>query len=53
MTIPIAAGAFVTFELGRVGTRFSLGLGVAVTGAIASNDTTAIGAGSLLTISYV
>lgn len=53
MTIPVTAGAFVTFELGRTGTRFATGLGVAVTGALASTDTTAITAGSLLTISYI
>ena len=52
-TIPVAANSFISYEMGRLGLRFSLGIACAITGAIASNDTTAIGAGSLLTISYV
>ena len=52
-TIPIPATSFYTCELGRVGLRFATGIGYAITGAITTADTTAITAGSLLTISYI
>lgn len=53
VVISIAANSFYTAELGRAGLRFSAGIAYAITGAIGFTDTTAIAAGSLLTISYI
>ena len=53
MTIPVAANSFVTYEFGRLGARFATGIAYAVTGAITTADTTAVLAGSLITIDYV
>lgn len=44
LVIPIAANSIVMFEFGRLGQRFSLGIALAITGAIGDTDTTAIGA---------
>ena len=51
--IPIAANSFQAIEFGRLGARFATGIAYAVTGAITTADTTAVLAGSLITIDYV
>lgn len=53
MTIPVVANSFQAIEFGRLGARFSTGIAYAVTGAITTADTTAVLAGSLITIDYV
>ena len=44
LVIPVAASASVVYEFGRLGQRFAAGIGLAITGAMADTDTTAIGA---------
>lgn len=53
MTIPVAAGAVWSAEFGRIGKRFSAGIALAITGAAAATDTTAIAAGAQVSGSYV
>lgn len=53
MTIPVAAGATVAYEFGFYGKRFGTGLALAVTGAMATADTTNATAGALVSASYV
>lgn len=53
ITIPVPANSFVTFELGRVGTRFATGIATSVTGVITTADTTVAPALGLITISYI
>lgn len=53
MTIPVAAGALWSAEFGRIGKRFSTGIALAITGAAAATDTTAVAAGAQLSASYV
>lgn len=53
VTIPVVAGATVALEFGRYGKRFSSGIGLAVTAAMASADTTAVAAGSLVCATYL
>lgn len=53
MTIPVAAGAVWSAEFGRIGKRFSTGIALAITGAAAATDTTAIAAGAQLSATYV
>ena len=52
MTIPVAAGAHVALEYGRLGLRFGSGIGIAVTAAMAATDTTAVTAGAQVLLSY-
>lgn len=52
-TIPVAAGAFSNFSFGHLGKRFSTGMAIAVTGAAAHTDTTAVGAGALVSATYL
>jgi hypothetical protein len=52
MIIPIAAAdagfpGVATLPIGHQGFRFALGLGIAITGAVADNDTTAVAAGQV------
>lgn len=44
LTIPIAASAVLPLDLGALGVRFSLGIGLAITNLAADNDTTAVAA---------
>lgn len=44
MTIALAASSAVSVNLGALGHRFATGIGLAITGAAADNDATAIGA---------
>ena len=53
MTIPVAAGAFFVGDFGKSGKRFSLGIALAVTGLQPTADTTAVSAGSLLSLDYI
>ena len=53
MTIPVADGAVWSAEFGRIGKRFSTGIALAITGAAAATDTTAIAAGAQLSATYV
>jgi len=53
ITIPVPANTCVPIDFGRLGARFTAGIGYSITGAIASTDTTAVLAGSLVTIQYV
>jgi hypothetical protein len=53
VTIPVAAGAFASYEFGSVGKRFALGMGIAVTAAAAATDTTVIAAGAQIHASYI
>lgn len=52
MTIPVAVGALFQAELGRFGKRFSTGIALAITGAAASTDATAIAAGAQISLTY-
>ena len=54
MTIPLAPNSSYIQELGAVGMRFTAGIGSALTGGIADNDTTAVAAGQVkLMLSYI
>lgn len=54
LTIPIAAGAtLVPPDLGRIGKRFSAGIAIAVTGALADLDTAAGPAGAHISLTFV
>lgn len=53
LTVPVGAGATVSLDFGSLGKRFSAGIGHAVTGAMAANDTTAVAAGAQVHGSYV
>lgn len=44
LTIPIAANSTINLNFGTYGMRLGTGIGLAITGAAADNDTTAIGA---------
>lgn len=51
-TIPVAANATLMQEFGVVGKRFPVGIALAVTGAAAATDTTAIAAGAQVSLTY-
>lgn len=53
ITIPVAAGALWQGGFGRAGKRFSTGIGIAVTGAAAATDATAVAAGAQISGSYI
>jgi len=53
MTIPVAAGALYAAEFGRVGKRFATGIALAITGAPAATDATAVAAGAQLSMTYL
>jgi hypothetical protein len=53
VTIPVPVGGLVALEFGAMGKRFNLGLGIAVTGAAAATDTTAVAVGAQISASYV
>lgn len=50
LTLTIPANGFISAEFGTLGARFSTGLSLAITGAAADSDTTAIGAGEVKVI---
>jgi len=50
LIIPVAAGALVQNNFGVTGHRFATGIGLAITGAAADNDTTAIAANEVKVI---
>lgn len=52
LVIPIIAGAFFAQSFGTVGKLFGTGLAMAITGAVANTDTTAIAAGVLVSATY-
>lgn len=52
LTIPVAAGAVWANEFGRFGKRFATGIALAITGAAAATDATAIAAGAQLSLTY-
>jgi hypothetical protein len=45
LTIPVPANSYVTLNFGTTGKRFATGIGIAITGAQAVADTTAVAAG--------
>lgn len=47
ITVTIPAGGTLTLDGGTLGVRFGTGIGLAITGAAADNDTTAIAAGEI------
>ena len=47
MIIPVPIGGTITLPVGFSGFRFPLGLGIAITGAMADSDTTAVAAGQV------
>lgn len=53
VTIPVAAGAFASYEFGFLGKRLSAGIGIAVTGAAAATDATAVAVGAQIHMSYL
>lgn len=53
VTIPVPVGGLVALEFGTMGKRFTLGLGIAVTGAAAATDTTAVAVGAQISASYI
>lgn len=44
LTLPIPAGGAISIPFGSLGHRFATGIGLAITGAAADNDTTAVAA---------
>lgn len=52
-TIPVAAGATLVYEFGRLGKRFAAGIGIAVTANAAATDTTAVTAGAQISATYI
>jgi hypothetical protein len=52
MTIPIPANSNVSLEFGPLGKRFTSGIALAITGAIAATDTTASVAGIQVSATY-
>lgn len=53
LTIPVAASTTADMQFGVVGKRLSTGIAIAVTGAIAATDTTAIAAGAQINATYI
>jgi hypothetical protein len=53
LTVPVPAGALVVYEFGALGKRINVGLALAVTGAAADADTTVVGAGAHISLTYV
>lgn len=53
MTIPVPANSFVSYVPGGQGKRFTTGIGIALTGAITSADTTAAVAGVQIHGTYI
>jgi len=53
VVIPVAANSFLSIEFGNVGKRFALGVGLAITGAAPVTDATTVGAGCILSATYV
>lgn len=53
ITVPVPANTMLSIEFGRVGKRLTLGVAIAVTGAMAATDTTAVAAGVQTTLSYI
>lgn len=47
MVIPVPPNSFISYEFGKTGHRFPLGIGIAITGLIGDADATAIGAGEV------
>lgn len=52
ITIPILANSVELFEFGTIGKRFTLGIGISVTGAIGATDTTNAVAGVQINSTY-
>lgn len=52
LTVPVVAGASWSAEYGRFGKRFATGLAIAITGAAAATDTTAVAVGAQLSLTY-
>ncbi len=50
LTIPVGASAAVALEFGTLGHLFPLGVGLAITGAFADSDTTAVAAAQVKVI---
>lgn len=53
MQYAVAAGVSQTTEYGAIGKRFNAGIALSVTGAAAATDATAIGAGALISATYI
>jgi hypothetical protein len=53
LVIPVAAGAFVSPNLGALGERFATGISLATTGAAADTDATAIATGVKIKATYI
>ena len=53
VTIPVAANVTFMQPLGVIGKRFSAGIGIAVTGAAAAADATAVTAGAQVNATYI
>jgi len=53
LTISMPANSFKEIEFGRIGKRFSAGLAIAVTGALADTDTTNAVAGAQISMTYI
>lgn len=52
MTIPVPSNQFYTAAFGQLGQRFAAGISLAVTAGIATTDTAAVSAGSLIALNY-
>lgn len=52
VVIPVPTNTLANIEFGVLGKRFAAGIAIAVTGAAANNDTTAVAAGALISASY-
>lgn len=53
LTIPVAANTLVNLDLGPMGKRFALGIGIAVTGTIAATGATNAVAGVQIHATYI
>ncbi len=53
LVIPVPAGAMVVHQFGPLGERFATGIAIAVTGAVANTDTTAVAAGINVNTTFI
>ena len=53
ITIPVPANSIESFDFGAIGKRFTLGIGISVTGAIGATDTTNAVAGVQINSTYL
>lgn len=53
ITIPVPVGGFISYEMGFMGKRFNLGIGIATTAAAAATDVAVVAAGAQISATYI